>query len=72
MLTLNDVEQGYTRVGRGTGLSQLVGMCLIETTVADSKLTLRNPFGNATSLTITPNAGGAGPVSAHIVITRLS
>jgi hypothetical protein len=70
-LTLNGVELAYTVVGRATGTSQIVEMALVQTTAADSTLTVRNPAGNSTALTITPSAGGASPVSAHLVITRL-
>ncbi|MFC7064243.1 collagen-like protein [Halobacillus seohaensis] len=65
------VELAYTVVGRATGTSQLVGMALVETTVINSILTVRNPAANSTALTITPLAGGAVPVSAHLVITRI-
>lgn len=70
------VELAYTRVGRDTGTSQIVGIALVETTVSNSILTVRNPTGNTPALTITPSAGQAGlgaasAVSAHLVITRL-
>jgi hypothetical protein len=70
-LTLNGGELAYTVVGRATGTSQLVGMALVQTFVVDSTLSVRNPAGNSTALTITPLAGGTSPVSAHLVITRL-
>ncbi|SFL99416.1 Collagen triple helix repeat-containing protein [Gracilibacillus orientalis] len=65
------VELPYTVVGRATGTSQIVGMALVQTTVSDSILTVRNPASETTALTITPLAGGTEPVSAHLVITRL-
>ena len=71
-LTLNDAAIEYTVVGRASGTSQIVGMFLIETTTINSVLTVRNPAGNAAALTITPLAGGASPVSAHLVITQLA
>ena len=71
VLTLNDAELAYTVVGRASGTSQIIGMALVTTTTADSVLTVRNPAGNATALTITPVAGGISPVSAHLVITQL-
>ena len=64
-------ELGYTVVGRATGTSQIVGTCLVTTTVANSTLTVRNPASNSTALTITPLAGGTLPVSAHLVIVQL-
>ena len=71
ILTLNGADLAYTVVGRATGTSQIVGMALVQTTVINSILTVRNPAGNSTALTITPLAGGTRPVSAHLVITRL-
>ncbi|MBA2368517.1 MAG: collagen-like protein [Candidatus Protochlamydia sp.] len=71
ILTLNGAELPYTVVGRATGTSQIIGMALVETTVSNSILTVRNPAGNSTALTITPFAGGTRPVSAHLVITRI-
>lgn len=71
MLTLNGEELAYTVAGRATGVSQIVGMAIVETTEVDSVLTVRNPAGNAVALTITPLAGGTRPVSAHLVITQL-
>ncbi len=71
ILTLNGADLAYTVVGRATGTSQIVGMALVETSVIDSLLTVRNPAGNAAALTITPLAGGTRPVSAHLVITRI-
>ena len=72
LLTLNGADLAYTVVGRATGTSQLVGTALVQTTLVNSIITVRNPAGNATALTITPIAGGTRPVSAHLVITRLA
>jgi hypothetical protein len=72
ILTLGGADLAYTVVGRATGTSQIVGMCLVTTTTANSILTVRNPSGNSTALTITPLAGGTRSVSAHLVITQLA
>lgn len=72
ILTLNGADLAYTVVGRATGTSQIVGTALVTTTVLNSILTVRNPAGNATALTITPLAGGTRPSSAHLVIQRLN
>lgn len=72
VLTLNGEELPFTVVGRATGTSQIVGMALISTTAANSILTLRNPADNASALTVTPNAGGTLPVSAHLVIMQIA
>ncbi len=71
ILTLNGEDLDYTVVGRATGTSQIVGMAIVTTTAVNSVLTVRNPAGNATALTITPLAGGTRPVSAHLVITQI-
>ncbi len=71
VLTLNGEDLEYTVVGRATEVSQIVGMAIVETTVIDSVLTVRNPAGTAAALTITPSAGGTRSVSAHLVITQL-
>ena len=64
-------ELPYTVVGRATGTTQIVGMALVQTTVINSILTVRNPAGESTALTITPSAGGTKPVSAHLVIMQI-
>ncbi len=71
ILTLNGADLAYTTAGRATRTSQIVGMAIVETTVINSILTVRNPSGTAAALTITPLAGGTRPVSAHLVITRI-
>jgi hypothetical protein len=69
---LNAAEVATTAAGRATGTNQIVGMCLIQTAIVDSVISIHNPLGNAAALTITPIAGGAHNVSAHLVITRLA
>lgn len=71
ILTLNGEDLAYTVAGRATGASQIVGIAIVETTVINSVLTVRNPEGTAAALTITPLAGGTRPVSAHLVITQI-
>ncbi len=71
ILTLNGADLEYTVVGRATGVSQITGMAIVETTSVDSILTVRNPAGNASAITITPLAGGTRPVSAHLTIMRI-
>ena len=71
ILTLNGTDLAYTVVGRATGTTQIIGTAIVTTTSINSILTVRNPAGNSTSLTITPLAGGTRPVSAHLVITQL-
>ncbi len=71
MLRINGALVANTVVGRATGTSQLVGVCLITTGAPNSVLEVINPVGNAAALTITPIAGGASAVSAHLVIKQL-
>lgn len=71
VIALNGVEQSGTVVGRATGTSQLVGVAVIQTTQVNSILSIRNPAGGFSALSITPLAGGTRPVSAHLVITRM-
>ena len=71
ILTLDGADLAYTVVGRATGTDQIVGESLVQTTDVDSIITVRNPAGNSTALTITPLAGGTRPVSAHLVIMRI-
>lgn len=71
-ISLNGVAIANSVVGRNTGTSQIVGMSLIRTTSLNNVLSIINPLGNTPALTITPNAGGASAVSAHLVITLLS
>lgn len=71
ILTLNGADLAYTVVGRATGTSQIVGIAIVQTTIVNSILTVRNPAGNSTALTVTPLAGGTRPVSAQLSITRI-
>ena len=71
ILTLSGSDLAYTVVGRATGTNELAGVSLVTTTVINSILTVRNPAGNSTALTITPIAGGTRPVSANLVITQI-
>ena len=71
ILSLNGQDLENTVAGRATGTSQIVGMSIVTTTATNSVLTVRNPAGNATALTVTPLAGGTRAVSAHLIITRI-
>lgn len=71
-IALGGVVVPYTITGRATGTSQITGMCLIQTTLANQVLSIINPLGNSTALTITPLAGGTNSVSAHVVILQLA
>ncbi len=71
VVVLDGNELLYTVVGRATGTSQIVGVCLVQTTLLDSLLSIHNPLGSAIALTITPLAGGVDSVSAHLVIKHV-
>lgn len=71
ILTLNGADLAYTVTGRATGTSQITGESLVQTTSDNSILTVRNPAGNSTALTITPLAGGTRPVSASLIVEQL-
>ena len=70
IVLLDGAELAYTVVGRATGTSQIVGMCLITTTSINTVLEINNPVGNSIDLTITPLAGGTRAGSAHLLIKR--
>lgn len=69
---LNGLIDPTTVAGRATGTSQIMNRMLITTTVINTVLTVRNPAGNSTALTITPIAGGTHSVSATVVIKRIA
>ena len=57
-LALNGAGIASTVVGRATGTSQIVGSTMITTSTTNSLLTVINPAGNSTALTMTVIAGG--------------
>jgi Collagen triple helix repeat (20 copies) len=65
-------ELPYTVYGRSAGASSIAGEALVSTTVPNELLELRNPAGSIAALTITPDAGGALPAVASLIIQRLS
>ena len=46
-------------------------MTLNDEDLSYSVLTVQNPAGNSTALTVTPLAVGTRPISAHLVITQI-
>jgi hypothetical protein len=71
VLTLNDTELAYTTVGTGAANGEIVGFTIVNTT-GGATLTVRNPAVNTNGITLTANAGGANPVSAHLTIVQLA
>lgn len=70
-ITLDGTPLAYTTTGRATGTTAIAGEALVQTTAFHSLLSVINPTGNSTALTITPLAGGAQPVAASLIIERL-
>ena len=68
-VALNDVP--ISIVGRATGTNQITSLSLLQTTTINTILTIINPVGETTALTLTPFAGGINQVSAHLVISRM-
>jgi|ERR1700690_191647 len=60
-----------TVTGRATGTDQISGNTIITAT-AGQVLSLINPAGNSTALTITPTAGGTHSVSATLNIRQIA
>lgn len=71
VLTANDAELAYTVVGTDEAGGELAGFTVLNV-AAPTTLTVRNPVGNTTDVTLTPNAGGTLPVSAHFTIVQLA
>jgi hypothetical protein len=70
-LAIGGVGLPNTVVGRATGTSQIVGDTVITTGAPNQVLSVINPVGNSTALTITPIAGGASAVSATLTIKKI-
>jgi hypothetical protein len=70
VIVINGTELDYTVVGRATGTNQITGISIISTTIPNSVLSINNPIGNTTAITITPNAGGNNAVSANLIIKK--
>lgn len=69
-LAIGGVGIAETVVGRDATASQIDGDTVI-TVGAGAILSVINPVGNATPLTITASAGGASPVAALLSIRRI-
>ncbi len=70
-LKLDGDQLNYTVFGRATGTSQIAGEALVTTSTPNSTISVVNPAGNPSALTITPLAGGTAPVAASLVIQQL-
>jgi hypothetical protein len=69
VIALNGTSLLTTVVGRATGTSLITGSSLITVSLPNTILELRN--SSAGVITLTPVAGGASPVTAHLKILRL-
>jgi hypothetical protein len=72
VIVLNGVENASSIVGRAGRTCQIIGMSLVQTSSINSILSINNPLGESTALTITPVAGGIRPVSAHLIIKQIA
>ena len=72
IMQLNGVDLPQTVVGRSAISTEIFGIYSIKTTIINSIISLLNPSGNPGPITMTQNAGGLRPVSAHLVIRRVS
>lgn len=70
VIVINGTELDYTVVGRATGTNQITGISIISTTIPNSVLSINNPIGNTTAITITPQAGGNYAVAANLIIKK--
>lgn len=71
VLTSNDAELPYTVVGTTDEAGELSGFTILNI-VTPTTITVRNPINNTTNVTLTPNAGGTDPVTAHLTIVQLA
>lgn len=71
-LALAGVGLPNTVVGRATGTNQIFGSTIINNLVAGQALSVINPAGNSTALTMTVIAGGTHSVSATLSIKQLA
>lgn len=70
VLTVDGTELSYTVSGTDSPLSQITGLSVISAG-ENSVLTVSNPASATASVSLTPSAGGASAVSAHLTIIRL-
>jgi|688.fasta_scaffold926177_1 hypothetical protein len=70
IIVLNDIELDYTVVGRTNVSSQIIGNCLISTTIANSIISINNPISNNKSITLTSYAGGNNAISSQLTIKQ--
>ncbi len=71
VVAVDGIDLAYTVVGRATGTTTIAGESLIQTTGANSLLTVGNPAGNSNALSVSQLAGGTRPVAATLIIERL-
>jgi hypothetical protein len=71
-VVVNGTLDPYSVAGRAGPTTQISNKFTLRTTVINTVISVNNPAGNATALTLTPIAGGTHSVSAQLVITRLA
>ena len=71
-LTLNGSPLSYTVAGADAADSQINGLAVVTTTLPNSTLSVINPAGNTSEVTVTQNSGGSAPSSSHLIIVKLA
>lgn len=62
----------YSTTGRATGTSLITNRVFVTTTTVNDVLSVLNPPGNSTALTVTPTAGGTHAAAATLCIIRIA
>lgn len=70
-LTVNDEELDYTVAGRDTRGSQIIGMALVQTTEANSVLTVRAAYGASADFNAYSRECEAQTAFSHLIILHI-
>ncbi|KAN0026953.1 hypothetical protein ACTFIU_009629 [Dictyostelium citrinum] len=71
VFTDNDVELGFTLVGKNIGTNQIFSNFLLNVTESGHTYTVRNPASNTQDITIKTLSGGNKAVSCHLVFLQV-
>lgn len=72
VLVVNGLEDPASVAGRATGASPISNTYVLTTTVPNTVISVNNPAGNSSALTVTPLAGGFSSASAQLRILRVT
>jgi hypothetical protein len=70
VIVINGNELDYTVIGKAIGTNQILGDCLILTTIPNSVLSINNPIGSNKEIIIETYNNGNISVSANLIIKR--